>query len=1009
MICQINHISTDIIQQRPFTNYMDQGEWNWLANHKIARFTRQVYHLHTEAVDRKDMVDIRRCELEDELSFVRERSRGLLDAAQDALNIMTDILEPSFRAEYDRALRVCEVSLEDQRSAVSDKRHRLESDLFTSKQLIHKSLSEIRLLRDAHSVTIADLSREMTGKSASVVSAASERNKRRLCERVSAANAEFNRQVVEQAKREDKLKASHLANLDFARASLANEQAVLVSEMEAERRRLAGQLADLEGERDKLLGMIETVKVKATGSVKEIEWECETAARKVHDVQSGQSREVGTARKKLDEIRHAQRETCEVVLAEIDDARKNAEDERVKLEEATMRENNEHEERMKELGGAVGDEERERTRRMEEIGSKNEEEMSRLRKKHDKFVEDAKKRENEVRLEMSELLKRHEVEVQTVKTEMFKEREKFESGLAAIKKKHTQEVERVRLDHMHKIALLKEELSRTSAASTDSRAQRIDAIVAVQREIADIERKSAADQDERRARFKMEIEKLQNEQRLAIAATTKEQQMNMNEIEVTKERRITKRMGEHEERMKMLDEASTAKIEQECDVLGKELSEQNRSELSRVKRAWEQKLADITAQITAKRNARDQGETSLQDGIHQRQQTVNEHRETVARLKREWEVERASINDEFSGKLTSLQTSNAEWEKRVIADGESEKARYSREMAEKRDQLGKVKDSKKSVVQELTKQSASLDAKQTQEITVMNEEITKAVNARDARLAILEDQISELEHALEVDLKTMQIEHEAILSEQERAYDDERYRNESEITRKGQELVNKETRNQSQLTILQAQVGDEQQRYRKELFLLKQSQEDDLEEMTADNEQEARDMSDGVSTLRQQVENERVEQEHALSEISNDQNVKLEKMKMQYESERSSLSETCVLSEAAKTAAIAEIDRDADVWHDKFNGRGIRPEDAEIVQRLNDSIRDRVDALEAVTRELSRYQSEVLNRETTFNKVFSNRPRVQVLSALERRVKRDRISTTATTVSSGRLPRIDKP
>ena len=59
-------------------------------------------------------------------------------------------------------------------------------------------------------------------------------------------------------------------------------------------------------------------------------------------------------------------------------------------------------------------------------------------------------------------------------------------------------------------------------------------------------------------------------------------------------------------------------------------------------------------------------------------------------------------------------------------------------------------------------------------------------------------------------------------------------------------------------------------------------------------------------------------------------------------------------------------------------------------------------AIEKVQKELKHYQSELLNRETTYNKVFNNKPQVGVLNALERKVKRDQM--IAQVGSSTKLP-----
>jgi serologically defined colon cancer antigen 8 len=99
--------------------------------------------------------------------------------------------------------------------------------------------------------------------------------------------------------------------------------------------------------------------------------------------------------------------------------------------------------------------------------------------------------------------------------------------------------------------------------------------------------------------------------------------------------------------------------------------------------------------------------------------------------------------------------------------------------------------------------------------------------------------------------------------------------------------------------------------------------------------------------------------------------------------------------EAEKKARIAELEEETRSWENKYNNREPRPEDIEKIKKLESLIAERTAAIDKVQSELKRYQAELLNRETTYNKVFNNKPQVAVLSALERKAKRDAIFAAA--------------
>jgi serologically defined colon cancer antigen 8 len=108
--------------------------------------------------------------------------------------------------------------------------------------------------------------------------------------------------------------------------------------------------------------------------------------------------------------------------------------------------------------------------------------------------------------------------------------------------------------------------------------------------------------------------------------------------------------------------------------------------------------------------------------------------------------------------------------------------------------------------------------------------------------------------------------------------------------------------------------------------------------------------------------------------------------------------------EAQKRQAIADLEAETKMWEEKYENRDTRPEDLERIQKLEELIQERSEAIEKVQQELKHYQTELMNREKTYNKVFNNRPQVTVLSGLERRAKRDAMIASVSMSASTPLP-----
>jgi serologically defined colon cancer antigen 8 len=127
-------------------------------------------------------------------------------------------------------------------------------------------------------------------------------------------------------------------------------------------------------------------------------------------------------------------------------------------------------------------------------------------------------------------------------------------------------------------------------------------------------------------------------------------------------------------------------------------------------------------------------------------------------------------------------------------------------------------------------------------------------------------------------------------------------------------------------------------------------------------------------------------------------------MRRKFEEDKSAIATEIQTIEQQKRQTIADLEAETRMWEEKYNNREARPEDLDRIKKLETLIRERSEAIEKVQQELKHYQSELMNRETAYNKVFNNRPQVAVLSALERRAKRDQMIASVTGSVSMPLP-----
>ena len=152
-----------------------------------------------------------------------------------------------------------------------------------------------------------------------------------------------------------------------------------------------------------------------------------------------------------------------------------------------------------------------------------------------------------------------------------------------------------------------------------------------------------------------------------------------------------------------------------------------------------------------------------------------------------------------------------------------------------------------------------------------------------------------------------------------------------------------------------------------------------------------------LEQLKEESNEQKKKHEKTLEQQQKDYEGKMAEMRKKFEEDKASINKEIFEIERTKKQQIANLETEIREWEIKYQHREARPEDLERIRKLEALIKERTEAIEKVQQELKHYQTELLNRETTYNKVFNNRPQMGVLSALERKAKRDAMIASIST------------
>lgn len=183
--------------------------------------------------------------------------------------------------------------------------------------------------------------------------------------------------------------------------------------------------------------------------------------------------------------------------------------------------------------------------------------------------------------------------------------------------------------------------------------------------------------------------------------------------------------------------------------------------------------------------------------------------------------------------------------------------------------------------------------------------------------------------------------------------------------------------------------------------------ESTLKTLEKQQEDEIAQLNKELEELKLESDKQRGRHSDALSQQQKEYEERMAALRKKFEDEKAAINREIQEIEQSKRKTIAELEAETKEWELKYNSREARPEDLERIKKLEDLIRERTEAIEKVQSELKHYQTELLNRETAYNKVFNNKPQVSVLNQLERKAKRDQLMASLS--STTHLPPLPDP
>ena len=186
-------------------NQLDEN-WKYNANKKIAQLTKVIFRLHSESLDRKDVVAQVRKKCDEEISAIVLHSNEVINEAQRGANEYRQNIESLIKREY-------ESKFDEIKEEYAITKEKLENDMVSISAHYENQLSDLQnqvsdLMQQTEKAEVAfkKAADHFSDDKTVLIREIEEKHKREIEECVQKSNEKINQLVIEHAKKEEEIK-----------------------------------------------------------------------------------------------------------------------------------------------------------------------------------------------------------------------------------------------------------------------------------------------------------------------------------------------------------------------------------------------------------------------------------------------------------------------------------------------------------------------------------------------------------------------------------------------------------------------------------------------------------------------------------------------------------------------------------------------------------------------------------------------------------------------------------
>lgn len=965
--------------------------WKYNVSKKIAQLTKVIFRLHTESLDRRDLVAHVKKKCDDEIAAVVRHSNEIIMEVQKGASEYRENLEKVMHDEYNNKYEQVKLDFQAYKQKLDEDAKKISVRSEEKAKELEKQVDTLNLKLKEAETAFLKATTEIQSISDGMAVQMTENHKKELENLVTESNLKYNKLVVESAKKEEDLKLQFQKEMVEIRRNAASDAHAQLDAMKKKNLELENGAKLMERQNKKLQQNINTLNTKIEKLEKEkadLIKQNDAAKAALQEKHKAELGELKAAMEKLRNEQQNQNKELDKLLAEAEE--KHKKDLEEQEAEFIERENAFHE-KIAQLEESLSKTAGISDQSYKDLIRRHQEEIEALEAKHLEENAKAQQKETEMHNEILAVQKQYLEELEALKQSHAEEKTKMNKEFDDLMKLKIKEYEDMKHNYEERISDLQANL----AASSSSTTELIEAANAENSELKEQVRKMQTEHElmiqDMYNQHNNEITKLTLSHEGQVEGIKRNFELKMNELHRSYQEQIDQLQQNHENKTKQLKEKCELNLRLSIEQQKTEFEKTMGTKLEKLREQWDNEFNRMKFELDQKQQLCDELQANLDAGLYQKNSLTNEMKNRISELDKRHQQEIAELKK-------SKNELELELNQKIIDT--------------RRDKDNEIKNIKRAhdlEIEEYKQKLINADNQRVAELTQQGAQFEEERNILLKKIEDLKQEIENIKANRELSKNELYLKIEELGAKHLSAINDLQEKFKEEKQQKYQQYEDLQIRNKKLIEELQNQLKEAHETNQKLVdemdILSKANKEDALSKFAELEKQKVNDLQSQAEQYQKQIEsmNKKIENlqnkirayqmeaNEQVEELTQQYQVEISELRNQCEEEKQTLKDQFAVEQQENKEKINEYIILVEEWEAKYNTREARPQDLERIQFLEDTVKEKSDTLTKLFNELKHYQNELVNRESAYNKLFNAAPNVGVLNVIERKIQRDQM------------------